>query len=138
METVKEKQLRILEETVEYYSQNPEERRCVNSKNGKCYYHGKNAQKKSEGCAVGRLLSNELQLELDENYTLNSKEDNSSVSGIFHNLPDDIKDLGKQYLHNLQQLHDQDFYWNNESGLSESGKLEYELIKNKINNNEYV
>jgi len=53
-------QEKILLDTLEYYIVDSDNRRCI-SYNGGCFYNPKGAgktKKQSEGCAIGRLLSN--------------------------------------------------------------------------------
>lgn len=111
-------QEQFLLDTVEYYSTDTN-RRCVSSNNGGCKYSPVNAHKEgiSEGCAIGRHLSPELQLKLD------NRVGGTSVAydGIFEQLPEWMKELTQDFLRKIQSLHDSDEYWN-EKGLSLNGK----------------
>lgn len=114
----------VLEDTIDYYSEDVN-RRCKKSNSSQCYYSPKTIGKEgiSEGCAVGRLLSDKLKEEIDENYP-----DGQSVSGIFNELPSEIQSLGEDFLMSLQRLHDTNRFWT-EKGLSELGKQEVLIIK---------
>lgn len=117
MKTIKERRTAVLQDTIEYYSQDPIGRRCKNSE--ECCYSPKTIDKEatSEGCAVGRLLPTELQELLDRDF------EGTGVSNdhLFYALPQEIQDLGQLFLARLQFLHDLDEYWDSE-GLTESGK----------------
>ena len=118
METIKEIRAEVLKETIQYYSQDPQGRRCVNGKGG-CYYSPKTVGKEatSEGCAVGRLLPPELQEKLDRDYS----GAGVSYDELFKTLPQEIQDLGQTFLLKLQMLHDLEENWNSE-GLTETGE----------------
>lgn len=117
MKTVKERRTAVLQDTVQYYSQDPEGRRCKDL--NECCYSPKTIGKEatSEGCAVGRLLPTELQELLDRDF------EGIGVSNdhLFYALPQEIQDLGQAFLARLQFLHDIEEYWDSE-GLTESGK----------------
>lgn len=117
METIKEIRAKVLQETIQYYSQDPQGRRCEDNRN--CFYSPKTIGKEdtSEGCAVGRLLPPKLREKLDRDYS----GVGVSYDELFKTLPQEIQDLGQMFLVNLQDLHDIDEYWNSE-GLSESGE----------------
>lgn len=117
MKTIKEKRTAVLQDTIQYYTQDPIGRRCKNSE--ECCYSPKTVDKEatSEGCAVGRLLPTELQEFLDEEYTGHT----ISYNPLFEILPQEIQDLGQLFLGRLQYLHDSDEYWDSQ-GLTEEGK----------------
>lgn len=117
MKTIKEKRTAVLQDTIEYYTQDPIGRRCKNSE--ECCYSPKTIDKEatSEGCAVGRLLPTELQEFLDEEYTGLTV----SYKPLFYTLPQEVQDLGQLFLGRLQYLHDSDEYWDSK-GLTEEGK----------------
>lgn len=79
----------------------------------KCLYSGE------IGCAVGRLIPDKSLCEKMD-ASLNSAVDCDFVQNL---LPKDVKELGKDFLADLQCLHDRSDSWDH-SGLSESG-LEY-------------
>lgn len=126
MTTLQNKQLALLNETVAYYSEDTN-RRCSNNERF-CAYDPATVGKEgiSEGCAVGRLLSPQLKKELDKKYPPISKP--SGVHSIFEELPKSIQYYGKEFLTQLQSLHDQSFYWDH-NALSVAGKREIENIK---------
>ena len=131
---MKNKKLKLLEETILYYSENPL-RRCRETFDGEsqCFYDGsRNSLAESDGCAVGRLLPQELKIHLDDNYTFNQLC--AGVDDIFDLLPDDIKAYGLTFLSDLQVLHDNSDYWD-ENGLTETGKACASRIKTEIENN---
>lgn len=118
--------LELLEDTVNWFSANPN-RRCINPDRRCCYSpQSLPNNSKTTGCAIGRHLSPELALYLDENYT-----NNSSVSEVFHNLPEDLQILGVDFLLNVQDLHDTDAYWG-KNGLTEAGQRYVNKIKEEF------
>lgn len=123
MEAIKTRRAIVLQDTIQYYSQDPEGRRCKN--NDWCFYSPKTVGKEetSEGCAIGRLLSPKLQEELDKNYKGSGMKDS-----IFSILPQEIQDLGQDFLWRLQSLHDIDDNWNSE-GLTKKGERRVKQIE---------
>lgn len=117
MKTVKELRTAVLQDTIEYYSQDPEGRRCKDE--NECCYSPNTIDKEttSDGCAIGRLLSPKLREELDIYY------EGVAVSNddLFNELPQAVQELGQEFLRKLQSLHDVDTNWNSE-GLSEYGE----------------
>ncbi len=128
MKTKAEK-LKLIEETVLYYSENPL-RRCINT-SGNCFYFGGNNEvTESEGCAIGRIMPKEFAESLDNEF----KPDfiHSGVRDIFSRLPKDVKEYGKSFLCDLQALHDSPSYWDKE-GLTFEGGLYMEDMIEKHN-----
>ena len=124
----KEKQLQLLEETITYYTENPL-RRCID--NDGCYYSGdRNKLSESDGCAIGRLIPNELALELD-------KQGQLGVEEIFEDLPIEIQVYGNDFLNKLQSLHDSKSFWDAD-GLTENGKIFIENFKLRIKTNGFI
>lgn len=136
METLKEKQLRVLNETVLAYNNKT---RSVNASGSECFYYKEGTQ----GCAIGRLIANkELCKKLDIKHI---NEDNAKkkfgltnyyptdVSTIFNRLPNDVKQLTKNFLRMLQILHDDDGkrYWT-DTGISDLGLQYVGTIKNEF------
>jgi len=74
------------------------------------------------GCAVGRLLDEDLAEALD-----GMPESSVSRLDIFKILPQDVKDLGLPFLRELQTLHDIPSNWTDE-GLSEEGMQFFEKM----------
>lgn len=129
MEKTKEEKLALLNETVKYYSKDVN-RRCKARINGniKCSYSADTLTiPNSDGCAVGRLLSPKLRLELDNKYV----EELAGIEDVWDNIPQDIQDYGLRLLGQLQKLHDRDEYWSN-NGLSSDGKLYVKQIKEEL------
>lgn len=130
-----EQKLQLLKETVAYYSKDTKR---INA--GElaecgirvCCYSGTTLDNDSEGCAIGRLLSLELRQFLDSEYVLNQKS--SGLKNIFIHLPEDIKAYGKEFLFQLQILHDDVRNWN-EKGLTPIGKGKVTRMKTSINKN---
>lgn len=91
----------FLLDTLEYYSQDPS-RRCFHTETRICYYSPVNADNpNSEGCAIGRWLSPDLQLKLDdETYP------GVDIDDVFEQLPDNLQQLGQSFLASVQFLHD--------------------------------
>ena len=96
-----ETRIDMLNDAIAYYWGKPE-RRCVNDIGNCVYYPPTGSQ--SEGCAIGRFLTPELARKLD-----NAEDNNSGViySNIFQQLPTWMKDLGQNFLKDLQILHDE-------------------------------
>lgn len=118
--------LEFLQDTVKYYSENTN-RRCVNNVIVGCYYSPENAGKIgiSDGCAIGRHLKDSLKEKLDD-----TEESEVNTTVIFNKLPKKLKELGKDFLTDIQNLHDLQKYWNSE-GLSKVGEEYYKDIKEK-------
>lgn len=113
MKTIKERRLEILK-----WEKNNRNIFNRSTKFDKCIYSGE------IGCAIGRLISDK---ELCE------KLDSFKITGVyepfvFNSLPENVKELGKPFLSDIQLLHDNEGYWN-ENGLSESGMFFYKKIK---------
>jgi hypothetical protein len=111
------KQTAFLRDTIEHYNLN---NRGIHE-NGACRYYP--SQPNTEGCAIGRKLPTELQLELDEYGCMSGV----ASSNVFNKLPDNLKELGQSFLSKIQGLHDTQGNWN-EEGLSSYGKLSVDLI----------
>ncbi len=123
----------LLLDALEYYTVDPKNRRCVLGLS--CRYHPSSISKEgtSEGCLIGRLLPEELALELDEK--------NLSIYTVFHH--DDYIPLRKRvekidpvfnagnaiFLSNCQTLHDSNIYWG-KTGLTSEGKERLSRILN--------
>jgi hypothetical protein len=113
MKTLKERRLEILE-----WEKNNRNISNRSTKFDNCVYSGE------IGCAVGRLISDKNLCEKLDSFKT------TSVCGslVFNSLPENVKELGKPFLIDMQHLHDSEGYWN-ENGLSESGMSFYEKIK---------
>ena len=124
MDTIKEKQLALLNETIEYYSADPVGRRCITER--RCAYSPikLGLEGTSEGCAIGRKIPAELAEELD------AEIGGSAVGNtdIFNRLPEELKILTIQFLEVIQYLHDSNGSWD-DKGLTQLGKEKVEQIK---------
>lgn len=115
----------FLQNTVDYYSKDPLNRRCV--LNNCCYYDPVKAEKpKSNGCAIGRYLKKVNRAKFQ------NQMDDLSHSGIYnvYKTPDALKLLPKwmrdmeiNFLQVVQNLHDDGSYWT-DTGLSQEGIIE--------------
>ena len=126
MKTIQEK-LILLQETKDYY--NTDVSRICRSDN-KCAYSGKTLGIKSDGCAVGRLLTPEKRLELDEK----AKTPNivfSTVIQVWNDLPNEIQAWGKGLLTELQEFHDSYKNWDS-NGITAIGEQKFNYIKELI------
>jgi len=130
----------ILKETVDYYNEDPVNRRSV-TKDGDCMYTwGKNH------CAVGRFLKEEYQ---DETWDGNNEsvnelcEHNENYGGfdIDWCLIDRAQGLDVDFWTRLQNIHDTIGYWEEwhehedgrrKYGLTDRGKEEYVRFQDKI------
>ena len=121
---LKEKQLAVLEETVNHFNRNNRAVKLIDKKY-KCVYSP--VEGISEGCAVGRLVK-------DKSLCDKFDERRLSVTSphVYNLLPPEIQELGDGFLRDLQNLHDDEHNWN-KTGLSSIGKNEYINIKNNIN-----
>ena len=106
--TLREKRLKFLNETIEFYNL---ANRAMGSDGGCCYSPIGN----SPGCAIGRHLIKDLSRSLDDHL-----EKSVGYDHIFDRLPDELKELGKYFLTDIQNLHDREINWD-ENGLSAIG-----------------
>lgn len=114
--TIEQRRLEILD--WEKNNRNLNNRSTEGEGTVRCMYSG------PIGCAVGRLIDDkELCAELDA-------DDDGAVYEpyVFAQLPYHIKELGQDFLNDLQNLHDNSQAWN-ENGLSSRGKELYEKTK---------
>lgn len=109
----------ILLSTLEYYTIDPINRRCV-SDEGYCQYSPITALKKdlSEGCAIGRLLDKDLAREIDV------KEWQIGIDDLIaqgeYTLPEFMNKENSAFLYDVQVLHDINKNWK-PNGLSFEG-----------------
>ena len=125
----------ILKETVDYYNEDPVNRRSI-TEDGDCMYTwGK------QHCAVGRFLKEEYQ---DETWDGNNDsvnelcEHNENYGGfdIDWCLVDRAQGLDADFWTRLQNIHDTVGYWK-KRGLTDRGKEEYVQFQDKIAEGEY-
>lgn len=111
----------LLESTIEYYSTDVN-RRCVADWSG-CYYSPLRADKVgiSDGCAIGRFMTEEQQ---------RLAEGHPAVSLPYSQIPVSLRGIGRKFLGEIQLLHDQEDYWD-EDGLTVSGKTAVVVLKKK-------
>lgn len=130
-------ELELLEDTIKYYSENTE-RRC--SSDDGCYYSPITIGKEdvSKGCAIGRHLDKDFALEIDKDYDeLNIKSlMKSKFIGNEDKFPDWMIKMKLDFLVSLQDLHDNNLYWD-EKGLTQEGFEYVKEIKNKLAKNLY-
>ena len=129
MNTIKQKQLDVLYDTINYFNAN--NRNAIKDKDGRetCQYAPINEKK--QGCAIGRLINNkELCRELDI-------RDLTSVSNddVFNKLPKELKELQQWFLIEIQELHDTLYYWN-DTGLTYNGREYVNNLKKEIERHE--
>lgn len=118
----REEKLALLEETVDYYSQDPENRRAVN---GGCQY----ATKDGRQCAVGRLLPFEVARALT--LELEKKLSDTDVVAVWDYLPQNVRRFGQSFLLKLQLIHDGHSYWKPDGFNFRMNAVN--LLKNDIN-----
>lgn len=121
--SLKSRRREFVNNTVAYYSKDPN-RRAMNKKGAcKYYYRGKK-------CAIGRFIPKN---KYKENFDISicgggAIEDRDDVFAV---LPKQIRDLGIDFLSHIQSLHDDDDYWT-EKSISELGMDRVKEIKNKF------
>jgi hypothetical protein len=107
----------FLDETVEYYSANPEGRRCTSMIG--CHYSPQTARKfGSEGCAIGRKMTPLNAIKADRLYTGGVKTLLREFPDL---LPENLRRMPENFLVSVQNLHDSPMYWTS-TGLSVFGK----------------
>jgi hypothetical protein len=105
-------------DTLEYFCTDTN-RRCVGVV---CKYSPLNANKKgvSEGCAIGRHMTPRAQILADMYPT-------SGIGSIIEKdpslVPKKLRDLGVDFLQEIQSLHDSHHNWLSKKGLSYQGTL---------------
>ena len=115
----------ILEDTIEYYSDDPSETRAAYD--GDCVYTDADGRH----CAVGRYMKKEFQT---RGFYANSGQSVTSLAAdVDSYLVSNVLGLSEHFWQSLQELHDNDGNWNYDTGLSEHGKNMYNTIKNNIN-----
>ncbi len=125
MKSLKEKQRAFLMDTVGFY--NSTNRGTIGNAEDKCIYSAIN---KSPGCAIGRHLTKELAA-LADSQTKNGIGCIAENEEIYNQFPESIKELGIGFLQDVQELHDNSYYWT-EIGLSEKGLAKVNRIINSF------
>jgi len=125
--TIKEQKLKLLEETVAYYEQDPSRRAIYDDV--ECAYRMKCEDGTVKKCAVGRLIPDHRYDSSIEGYTV---EELYNEEEMLHKvLPKKYSKLGYKFLNSLQKLHDFDNYWTG-SFAAEKRLGKVEVIKNSI------
>lgn len=120
IKSLKEKQLDFLNETIAFYNSN---NRGVGEPgvNKSCVY---SATATSPGCAIGRHIDPDLAKSLDESPTGSGIVNDP----VFNKMPEKLKELTQPFLCQMQSLHDEENFWN-ENGLSKLGEERVKDIK---------
>ena len=129
----------ILKDTIDYYSEDPDNRRSI-SADGDCMYTWGNNH-----CAIGRYMKPEYQKEDWENNNMSVNEltqfADDGECNIDWCLREEVHGLDADFWKNLQDFHDShrcwitkdDYHRDDEPlGLSMAGKNNYRVIENKI------
>ena len=120
MKSLETRRRKLLRETVSFFNF---KNRCIDAKLGKCFYY----KRGKAGCAIGRLIEDKkICRKMDKIYGAIDNND------IFSLLPENLKELGQNFLIHIQELHDLDENWNSEGdklGLSKVGKESVKKIK---------
>jgi len=114
--TIEERRLAFLNETVEFYSQDPKGRRAVLAKftMPTCRYRTDDGRK----CAIGRHIPDDL---------YHTGMEGALTTETMKTLPSEISELGISFLEAVQGLHDNNKYWD-ENGLTEQGHMKRRYI----------
>ena len=127
----------ILKETIEFYAEDPDNRRGIDE-DGNCHYTWGNTH-----CAIGRYVKEEYQREdwVENDMSINELCDQSDDYDIDWCLREDVQGLDTNFWKNLQDFHDSHSCWitkddynrdDDTLGLSIAGKNNYRVIENKI------
>ena len=127
----------ILRDTVDYYREDPVNRRSVD-KDGNCKYTWGN-----QHCAVGRYLKSEYQKEnwIENDMSVYELSEYSGDFSIDQFLVDKAHGLDLQFWRDLQDIHDIVGYWEEydehedgrrKYGLTDRGKEVYVAMQDKI------
>lgn len=121
MDTLQEGRIRFLNDMVYFFGTYPHRRN-----NDKRY---KNEQ--GLKCAIGRYIGDEHKPEELQGSVKNlwrNRGGEKILEDIYTYLPFEIYELGKNFLSEVQCLYDNDRYWRDGGGLSESGQVYYNAI----------
>lgn len=121
----------ILEETIKFYSENPNLRGVVD---GGCAYNGGSGKH----CAIGRCLMVKHK-KLGINFRGNGQSVHSlirinNVSSVDEMLSPKYRGHGLTFWENLQKLHDEVSHWD-DNGITEKGKVFAEHLRLDIYGN---
>lgn len=103
MKTIQERRLEFITTELQPYIDNPS-LRAINSK-GLCVYLDKTTGNK---CLVGKQIPKEKYKEEFEDESLYGSDK------VWESLPEEIKELGREFLSELQHLHDSSKFWSPE------------------------
>lgn len=125
MERTKEEYVALLQETVDFYSEDTNRRSLSNT--GSCRYIGMN----DTTCAFSRCMIDPSQAEEGENVM-----QFADVDGV---LKPEYQGYSRDFWWRLQRLHDGDYYWDRTAGkgVTESGATYIEDTIKKIDRGEY-
>ena len=113
-DSIKQRRLKMIKDTYKFYSENPdkisvEKRNIVNNR---CYYKSLKGNK----CAIGRFIP-------DDEYSFDLEL--KGVSYIYYRLNAHLRKLGKDFLVELQSLHDFGFGNNHDLELRYNKLLDF-------------
>ena len=128
--------LELLEDTVKYYSEDTSRRAVVRDANGanECMY----TTKEGQHCAVGRWLQDDYK---NTDWTDNvgcSADDLLGETGVIRPYKADelfveeVQHIPRWFWMDLQQLHDNDVFWDKD-GLTEEGVEKVDELREDIN-----
>lgn len=127
MSDLKTRMKEFLDDTIKYYSEHTQDRRCNDPNSGQCFYDPMQAGKPlSEGCAIGRYMTQKAKTEAkyDIEYLMTQKPEL---------VPEVLRDMPLQFLKEMQALHDLGSCWHtNRDGLSAIGKDRVSIIRKKF------
>jgi hypothetical protein len=121
----------MLNEVVKHFSSNSFELR---SSNNGCFYNPPKDKPNSIGCAIGMYLSKKTAKVLDEHSNITNILNTPKLCKL---LPKWMQKMNSNFLHEIQNLHDNDIYWNNK-GLTELGKIKEHLCNLEKYQNKFV
>jgi len=120
----------FLQNMLNYYCADPLARRCV-SISGGCKYSPVSINKlTSEGCAIGRHLSPDVQIKFD-NQICAGIEDILDKKYLKELMPKWMQNMNEDFLSDSQALHDMNIFWD-DKGLSNEGISRVEEIIKKF------
>lgn len=125
MKILQEKRKEFLDDTVAHFSVNVRATASIELESGRSITACKYSHDYNGGCAIGRKISKKLASELD-----NIDDSGVTENHIFVKLPKELRELGQNFLTDIQGLHDFTGYWD-EEGLNEAGIFAYNrIVKN--------
>lgn len=124
-----ERRKAFLDEMVAFYGENPVKRRASKmTKNGdgeSCLYRfQQEGDAEVRKCAIGRYIS-------DKDYSPDQENNSCDEHIVVVSLPAEVQALGREFLQQVQSLHDDRRYWL-AIGLSTNGQTRYNHIVNRF------